>query len=221
MSDESLFREVDEEVRQEQFQKLWKRYGHLITAACVAVIVAVAAFKGWQYWQVKQAEEAGAAFFQALQLEESGKPEEAAKLMATIGHSGYGQLARLRAAAELAAAGKRDEAIVAYDRAAGDSALDPVLRDLARIRVGYLLVDTLKPDELEAHVGGLNTPEGQWRNPAREVLGLSAYRIGDYAAADRYMSAIIADPQATPAMRQRAQIVMQLVAPLMTKPATP
>jgi hypothetical protein len=30
LSDESLFREVDEEVRQEQFKKLWARYGKFV-----------------------------------------------------------------------------------------------------------------------------------------------------------------------------------------------
>ena len=33
LSDESLFREVDEEVRQEQFKKLWARYGNAIIAS--------------------------------------------------------------------------------------------------------------------------------------------------------------------------------------------
>ena len=49
MSDESLFREVDEEVRQDQFKKLWTLYGSYFTALAVAVVLAVAGFKGWQY----------------------------------------------------------------------------------------------------------------------------------------------------------------------------
>ena len=32
MSDESLFREVDEEVRREQAKKLWDRYGTYLVA---------------------------------------------------------------------------------------------------------------------------------------------------------------------------------------------
>ena len=40
MSDESLFREVDEEVRQEQYKKLWDKFGNYFVALCV-VIVAV------------------------------------------------------------------------------------------------------------------------------------------------------------------------------------
>ena len=37
MSDESLFREVDEEVRQERFKKLWERFGNYIIALAFLV----------------------------------------------------------------------------------------------------------------------------------------------------------------------------------------
>ena len=50
MSDETIFREVDEEVRAEQFQKLWKRYGAYVTGAAVGIVVAVAGIKGQHEW---------------------------------------------------------------------------------------------------------------------------------------------------------------------------
>ena len=64
MSEESLFREVDEEVRQDQLKKIWDRYGNIIIAVCVAVIALVAGVKGWQYWQTKRAEAGAEAYSQ-------------------------------------------------------------------------------------------------------------------------------------------------------------
>jgi len=58
VSDESLFREVDEEVRQDQLKKIWARYGNLIVAVCLALVAVVAGIKGWQYWQIRQSEQA-------------------------------------------------------------------------------------------------------------------------------------------------------------------
>ena len=55
MSDDSLFREVDEEVRAERFQKLWKQYGAYVAGAAIGVVLAVAGINGWQYWKTKQA----------------------------------------------------------------------------------------------------------------------------------------------------------------------
>lgn len=219
MSDESLFREVDEEVRQEQFLKIWKRYGNLIIAASVAVIVAVAAFQGWKYWQARQAAAAGAAYFDALQLGDSGKPEDQAKALAAISHAGYSQLAGLREAAALAAAGKKAEAVAGFDALAAAPGTDPAIRDLAKIRAAYILADTLKPAELAARLSGLEAQAGPWRNPAREILALGAYRSGDPAAAERYAKEIVADPAAGQGLQQRARILLELLAPRLGKPA--
>lgn len=210
MSDESLFREVDEEVRQDQFKKLWDRYGNVIVALCLVVVAAVAGFKGWQYWQVKQAEVAGESFFTASKLEEAGKADEAMKQFESIGHSGYGVLARLRAAS---ANGKPDEAVKAYDAIAADTAVAPLLRDLARIRAAYLLVDRAKPEVVTARVKDIDAAGNSWRHAAREIMALALWRANDYAGTDKQTAAILADPETPPALRKRAQMLSELLLP--------
>ena len=39
-----IFREIDEELRQERFEKLWQRYGKVVIAAAVGIIVSVGGF---------------------------------------------------------------------------------------------------------------------------------------------------------------------------------
>jgi len=41
-----IFQEVDEEVRREQLQKLWQRYGHFAIAGCILIVVAVGGWRG-------------------------------------------------------------------------------------------------------------------------------------------------------------------------------
>ena len=36
-----IFREIDEELRQERFEKLWQRYGKVVIGAAVGIIVSV------------------------------------------------------------------------------------------------------------------------------------------------------------------------------------
>ena len=72
-----IFHEVDEEVRREQFQKLWDRYGYVLIAAAVVLVRGVGGWRGYQWWQAKQAAEAGAAYDAATELVEQGKPTEA------------------------------------------------------------------------------------------------------------------------------------------------
>jgi hypothetical protein len=221
VSDESLFREVDEEVRQEQFKKLWSKYGSVFTALAIGVVAVVAGFKGWQYWQVKQSEAAAESFFAAAALSGEGKHAEAQKLLSGIGHAGYAMLAKFRLAADLATEGKAQDAVKLYDQLAADTAVEAPLRDLARVRAGYLLVDSAAPADLLKKLGDLDRESNPWRHPVREIAGLSAYRTGDYRMADKYMNTILADRETPAGLRQRAQMMEQLLTPLLDKPAAP
>ncbi len=217
MTDESLIREVDEEVRRDEYKKLWDRFGNLFTVFAVLVVAAVAAFKGWQYYQQTQAEAAVLVYSEAVKKAGEGKFEDALSALKAVNHQGYGQLARLQEASVLAEKGDAEKAVAAYDAIAADPAIDPLLADVARIRAGYLLVDTAKPDELLGRLGKFDKDSEVWRNQAREIFGLAAYRTGDFVMADRYMNAIFADPETPPAMRQRAQVMVQLIAPNLPK----
>jgi hypothetical protein len=99
-----IFDEIDEEVRREQFKKLWERYGNLFIALAVLVVIGVGGWQGYDYWRNKQAEQFGAQFTAAADLADKGKHAEAEKAFAEIaqkGTTGYRALAKLREAAEI------------------------------------------------------------------------------------------------------------------------
>ena len=217
MSDESLFREVDEEVRQEQYKKLWDRFGNYFIALCLAIVALVAGIKGYQYYQVKQSEAAAIVYIDGVKRATEGKADDALRALAAVNHPGFKQLARMQEAIVLSEQGKTKEAVTGFDAIAADASVDPSLRDLARIRAGYLLVDTSKPDELLSRLGSFDKDDNVWRHQAREIFGLAAFRTGDYAMADRYMNAIFADAETPQDMRARAQIMIQLLTPLLQK----
>src|SRR5258708_40059218 len=73
-----IFTEVDEEVRREQLKKLWERYGNYVIAAAFVLVFAVAAWRGYEWWETRKAAEAGAAYDAAARLADDGKHEEAA-----------------------------------------------------------------------------------------------------------------------------------------------
>ena len=66
-------------------------------------------------------------------------------------------------------------------------------------------------------LGKFDKDGNAWRHAAREIFGLAAYRVKDFTMADRYMNAIYADPDAPQAMKQRAQVMVQLIAPELPK----
>jgi hypothetical protein len=209
-----IFQEVDEEVRREQFKKLWERYGVYAIAACIAVVIGVGAWRGYEWWQAKQAAQSGAAFEQAVTLAESGKHQEAAAAFAKLsadGAGGYRVLARLREAAELATT-DRKAAVAAYDAIAADNRAGQIVQDLAAVRAGFLLVDTAPYSEILRRLEPAAAPDRAFRHSAREILALSAWKTGDMAAARRWTEMIMADPQTPPGQRSRAEMLSELIA---------
>lgn len=216
MSDESLFREVDDEVRRDEMEKLWKRYGNLVIAACVGVVLGVSGIKGWQYWQKQASETAGAAYIQATKLATDGKKDDAAGEYAKIAdgsHAGYAQLSRLQQAGILADKGDTDAAVKMYDSIYADTSVDDSLRDLSRVRAAYLLADSASVDDLKKRLAGLDVDGSAWRSSAQEIFALAEYRSGDLAAADKLVKALIADPKTPAGLRQRAQLFAAILKP--------
>jgi hypothetical protein len=207
-----IFREVDEEVRREKLQRLWERHSNLIVAIALLIVLAVAGWRGYEWWEGKKAAESGAQFEAAIALAESGKQAEAQAAFAKVaqdGSTGYRILARFREAAETA---KTDPAAAAklYDSLATDSSLDRALRDLAAVREGLILVDTAPLAEMTAKLEPLTTADRPFRHTARELLALSAWRNGDTAAAKRWLDLIATDAETPAGTRARMDVLTTL-----------
>jgi hypothetical protein len=207
-----IFREVDEEVRREQLQKLWERYGILIIALAVLIVIAVGGWRGYQWWEAKKATEAGTAFEAAVSLSDQGKHEEAEAAFAKIAQdspAGYRALAKLRTAGELA---KRDPkaAVAIYDSLAADSSAGPVLQDLATLRAGFFLVDEAPYDELKRRLEPLTAQDRAFRHTARALLALGAWRANDMAATRRWSDMILADAETPTGTRGQIEMLMAL-----------
>lgn len=209
-----IFHEVDEEVRRERLQKLWDRYSIYIIALAVLFVAAIGGWRGYEWWQEKQAAAAGARFEEALALSEQDKHAEAEaafEKIAADAPQGYRVLARFRAAAELAQT-KPADAVKAYDAIAADATLSQTLRDLAALRAGMLLIDTAPLSEIQQRLNPLAEASRSFRASAREMLALSAWRNNDLPAARDYINMMASDAETPPGARARAELLASLIA---------
>jgi len=209
-----FIREVDEEYRRDQIMQIWKRYSGVIVGVVILVVAAVGGWRYWQHVERQRAEAAAVRYEDALRLARDDKSEEAERALEALAKDapqGYQVLSRFRLAAEL---GKQnaDDGAKAYDALANDSRVDPVMQDLARLRAAMLRLDTADPGTVQPALERLATPTNVWRHTARELLGLSAMKRGDYDAAGRWFDQIAADRDAPQGLRGRLEIYTSLVA---------
>jgi hypothetical protein len=211
-----LFDEVDEEVRREQFKKLWDKYSIVFIALMVLIVAAAAGWQGYRYLEAKKAAEAGAAFEKAVELSEQNKHAEAEAAFTELvakAPSGYRTLARLRAAAEAA---PRDPKAAAkmYDDIAADRGVGGEWQDLAKIRAAGLLVDSASYADMQQRLESSATPKSTFRHSAREMLALSAWRNNDATAARKWLDAIAEDGETPSGLRSRAEALQALLPPV-------
>jgi hypothetical protein len=210
-----IFAEVDEEVRREQLKRLWAKYSTLFIAAALLVVVAVAGWRGYQWWEGRKAAKAGAEFEAAVTLSDQNKGKEAEAAfskLATEAPAGYRTLARFREAAALA---QRDvkAAVKAYDDLAADSSLGSEMQDLARLRGGMLQVDTAPYDAVKERLEPLTASGRTFRHSARELLAFSAWRAGNTAAARHWVDMIVTDAETPASTRGRIDMLAALLGP--------
>ena len=211
-----LFDEVDEDVRRDQFKRIWDQYSIYIIAGALLIIAAVGGWRGYQYLEAKKAAEAGAAFDHAVELSEQDKHSEAEAAfnsLAATAPSGYRLLARLRAAAEVASHDPQAAAKL-YDEISADRSVGASERELAKVRAAGLLLETASYSTMLERLEAAAAPEATFRHTARELLALSAWRANDTTAARKWLDLIANDGETPQGMRSRAEALQALLPPV-------
>ncbi|MEL7230335.1 MAG: tetratricopeptide repeat protein [Pseudomonadota bacterium] len=215
MSDDSFFREVEEELRSEKLQSFWDRFGKYLIALAVAIVVGVGRYNYYEYAKQTEAAASGDAFMAAVDLAQEGKSDEAlSKLEELEQEAGpaYRALARLRAASELAQKGDKKAAAAEFDAVVADNAVDQNLRSIARLRAGYLMVDIGTLNDVQTRVTPLTGPTGPYRFSAQEILGLAHFKAGDLQKSFDQFAELSRSPDVPSAMRQRIGVMLGVIA---------
>lgn len=223
MSEDSIFREVDEELRSERMRTLWHRFGPIVIGVAVAVVVLVGVNEGWNWWKNSNAARSSDLLYQAFDAADAGDipaAQEALNRTIAEGSGDYPLLAQFRQAALLVSEGKTTEAVAAYD-ALSTSAQEKRLRELALVLAAQVLVDAGDVAAIEARVGGIISASGSLRGSALEALGLAQYKSGDGSAALATFEEIVADPAAVSSQVARVKVyIAQLASEGVQAPAT-
>ena len=214
MSDDSFIREVNEEMRQDQAKAVWDRYGPFALIAAVLVVLGTAAWVAYDYWDTSRANAAGDKFSQALALANEGKDDEALVALKELEDNGYGAyplLSRMRSGTVLADKGDFTGAVTAFDAVASDGSVPDSIRDMARLRAGLVLVDQGSFADVSARLEPLTADTNTLRHAAREALGLSAWKAGNFADALKLFDQVSSDDGAPRNTRERATLLAELI----------
>lgn len=200
-----IFQEVEEDLRRDNLVKLWRRLGPYLIGGAVAIVVATAAYVGWQKYQVAREQDRARQYASAIDM--LGQTDHTAALqgLASLadGSDGFAILARLQQAA-LEKGGDGAGAIAVYDKMAADRGLDQPYRDLGVILLAINSLDTGEPAALIERLAPLTADDNPWRYSALEMTALLAQRRGETARAREIFVRLSDDLNAPSGVRERA-----------------
>ena len=208
-----IFREVEEEVRRERFEQLWKQYGDYVIAGAALIVIAAAGIQLWRVYEQRQTAKASATYLAAQQLLEMHQAGAAASVFSKLAETapgGYSKVSQLEKGNALYAAGNVPEAVEIYKQVAASG--DPLLAPVARIRAAWASVDIASRSDIEALLKPLLEQSSPWRPMAHEILAYADYKSGATAKALEEFRAVAGDPNAPSAARQRSQAMATYLA---------
>jgi hypothetical protein len=201
-----IFQEVDEEVRRENMQRLWRRYGGYAGAVAIVILLATSGYIGWQKYSEHRATQRAQAFFDAIALMADPDPAKAKAAFVDLaqGSDGIAALSRFRAAALQITAKDETGAVATYDAIAADSSVPAPFREAAALLAAMHLVDTADQAEIKRRLESKTAAPNPWRFTALELLALSAERAGDIEQARKIYTQLADDLETPSGLRGRA-----------------
>lgn len=222
---DTLMREVDEELRRERFEKLWKQYGSYILLAAAAFVAMVGGYKLWEARTLEAAQKAGASLVDARNLITENKTEEGRKALEALsksGSAGVASLARLETASADMKAGKTAEALAAFEGVAKDAGADPILRDFAALQAAAIRLPDADWTEMQNRLNPLAGEKSPWRASARELIGYAQLKAQKPEDARNTFTLLLGDRNTPPGVAERVKIAMaRIVADELAKAPAP
>ncbi|MGB1540239.1 MAG: tetratricopeptide repeat protein [Rickettsiales bacterium] len=196
--------EVNDDLRHERMERLWKRVGSYMLVASIIIVVVAAASMGWQSYQRNRQLQAAKAY---LGAEEAARDEAAKAFDALIAGNakGFPQLAQFKTAKAYLDAGKLEEAEAHYVALANTGNTEPGLRAIARIYASQLMMTRNAPlDEVSNMLEQLaENTDSPFASIAKERLAYAALQAGETEQAKSLFSELAEDETAPTSLKQR------------------
>ena len=209
----NLFNEIDDDLRQDRLKSIWASYKNSIFAAVIVISLILIGSESYQYLSKSKAEKSGLLFSQIIESIGDDNHELASDFIDELlesGSSDYKTYALLLRSENLISQDKLTEAKETYIDLI-KKAENSLIRDVAKLKLSYLNVDSSSFDEIEEELSIILEDDSPLSLFAYEVLAMSAYKHGLYQRGTEYLNIIVTNEKTTNGMFERAQMMLRVI----------
>jgi len=204
---ETFVREVDENLRRDQFRDFFKDYGSWLIAGLILFLAACGGFIWWQEHRQQRAEaqvEQLAAIYRDIGVGNTAKVPQQLDELATSGSTAVRASALFTRAALAIEQNDLKLAVTKYQAIENDEALPKPYRDAAVIRGTALQFDDLDPKQIIARLAPLAKPGEPWFGSAGEMTALALVKQGKKQQAGQLFASLAKDNAVPESIRNRS-----------------
>ncbi|MEI8320391.1 MAG: tetratricopeptide repeat protein [Alphaproteobacteria bacterium] len=216
-----IFDELQEDLANERWELLWKKYHKHVYGAVSAILLATAGYVAYGNYKKSSLSQMAERYFMAMSFIQSKSDKSLPVLEGIAADSSniYGTLSRLWAGALLIQRGEGEQAAAVYDAAISDNGgvlnygrkVESLMKDLTIFKKAYATIDQADPKELASTMESYAQDGNPWRFSAYEILGLLKIKEGNPQEAATYLGKIVNDKDVHPATKQRAEALLATV----------
>ncbi len=205
MSD--LIIEVDEAMKQERLEKLWKDYGGLFISFLAMLVLVTAANSGYHAWIQYRNFKQTSLYLKILE-QENPSPDDLVNILPKM-TTGMKSIVSLQAAGMALENGDKDKALNIYKSIESDPAQlkkNPMLSSLARYMIIGLDQKISTKEKIKRYESMASNKDNPWRyNALFDAALLEATQNKDYTKAQTYLAEITTAKSTAPqGMKQEA-----------------
>lgn len=223
---DEFLQEVQQDIQQEKYLRLWQRYGKHVTTAAIVLLAGASSYVLWNNYQGKRQENLSNAIFTAQNYAVQQKSHEALAILDSLSVSGndtYGYMRQLQKAALLLTSAEtekepekvtkdREEALALYRSMGQNKGLPMHVREYGSFLYVRTLWDLKKGTAKEALdlLVPLMEDKKPWKIFAKELAALIHYQEHAFKEALELFVSIVKDEGTPEGLRMRARMMSQL-----------
>lgn len=212
IAEDALLREVVEDVKNEQFQQMWNKYGLYIIIAVAFILTATISFESIKNWKEKKNQELSDTYSIAMSLHNQGRLDESLELYNSLAAKNtgiYDDLAKIQIANIYLEQDKKNDALAVLETMAKSSKTIPQMKKLATLKlISYKLDNNSPANEINELLASISEEDSDM---AKEFTAMLYLREKDIAKAKEEYQKIITSASASEDLKNRALDMINLL----------
>ena len=199
-----LIVEVDEAMKQERLEKLWKDYGGFVIGAITILIFGTAGNAGYKSWVSAKNQKETSTLLKALENKDA-PVDDLVKISSDI-QPGLRDLALLNAASKALETDEKDKAVSIYKELAQKEDISPSFKTLAEYMIITHSQELNAEEKIIQYAKIATNDQSPWRFQAKLDMALiKANKLEQYEEAIVLINEIMQDQNAPQSLRKKAQ----------------